>query len=195
MKKAVQDPKRRERLKFFYYSPNSRTFGDLRNSARRVGYTETYIQRNLHRKKWFRKLERVGDRRQNKMRAAYLDPTSQTFGKFKASARAAGYYSGHAKNLHNMTWIKEMKDKYAKMVERAEKNFINALNYDDSGVVVGKDGEMIEIPFDHAKAKLKIDVSKFIAERLHKKRYGSTVDVTSDGKPIPILSAIIKEKE
>jgi len=85
------------------------------------------------------------------------------------SALKAGYSENTAINICNIKWFKDRKAKLkkGKMKTRAEGNLYRMLKIPFTGIKINEQGEEVEV-FDIDKAKLVLDVSKFIAETLGK---------------------------
>lgn len=139
--------------------------------------------------------------------AAYVDPESETFGNALRSALASGYSQEYAENItHKMPdWLAE-KVGDSMLLLKAERNLNKMLSLETNLPVIGMFGPMYEqIPNgrdkngkerfkrgkvvraeNHKLLSIQADVTKFVAERLNKKKFGprATVDVLSGGEPI-----------
>jgi len=107
----------------------------------------------------------------------YLDIDSPTFGNAMQSAIAAGYEKTYAQNIlgEDSLWLnKALSDQ--EMLQKVDRNINTLLDQD-------KD------------LRVKNDMTKFIAERLNRKKYGQTknVDITTNGEPITGIQYIIPE--
>ena len=128
----------------------------------------------------------------------YLDPNSETFNNGYASAKKVGYSDEYAKNLLSRTeWLSELV-KDADMANKAVQNLDEFLRMETVEPVVGafgimrdrKTGEVL-LRDNVGKMKLKLDTSKFVAERLVRKKFGQ------EGKKtiVPIQINFTDEKE
>lgn len=90
----------------------------------------------------------------------YFDPKSPTFSNGLQSALKAGFEETYALALVSKmpTWLEE-KVKEMNMLSKAERNLNNMLDLDEK---------------DSNKLRVKADITKFIAERLGKRKYGSS---------------------
>lgn len=106
----------------------------------------------------------------------YLNPKSKTFGNAVQSALKAGFTESYANNLMTLMpdWLSEnMGD--MEMVKKAERNL----------------DEILELPTtkDNSRLKIKSDISKFVVERLNKKKWSERKELTGDeGKPLLIMN-------
>lgn len=93
---------------------------------------------------------------------AYFNEDSETFGNARQSAIKAGFSESYADQIMSRlpTWFTE-KVKDAAMLAKAENNLVRFLGLDES---------------DNGKLKVKADITKFVAERLNKKKYSQRVE-------------------
>lgn len=116
------------------------------------------------------------DPRQSLFLMAYLDPKSTTFSNAYKSAIEVGYGEEYAKNITGQmpAWLSEtIKDTY--LIAKAEENLQEFLEQNED-------------------IKVKADITKFVSERLNKKKYSSRQEMTGkDGKdlPTPLLTGVI----
>lgn len=117
--------------------------------------------------------ERLLNPQQELFLASYTDPKSATFGNALQSALKAGYTQDYADNIMALLpdWLSENIGDM-KMVKKAEKNLNAILEMDMD---------------DPSKAKLVQDTSKFVVERLNKKKYSQRQELSDpDGNAIPL---------
>jgi len=117
----------------------------------------------------------------------YLDPKSETFSNGFQSALRAGYEPEYAKALFSKmpTWLAENVNS-AGMIQKAERNLNEILDLETTTDVITNDGPLVD---EHGKAlkkndanllRIKADTSKFVAERLHRKKYGKEENTTTN---------------
>ena len=116
------------------------------------------------------------DPRQVEFLKYYLDPKSDTFSDAYQSAtrKEVGYSESYARTLisRELEWLSEIVKDW-EMIKKAEKRLNEALDLktkDEQGKV---DGNLL---------KIVIDVAKFIAERLNKKKYSTKTEVEHSGE-------------
>lgn len=108
------------------------------------------------------------DPRQSQAIANYKDPMSDTFGNFSQALIKAGYKKKYVDHLdkRSVGWIAENIINDVKLVKGAEDNLKRIVN--------------LKVPLDTKLnvdiARLQVDVSKFITERLAKGKYGKSED-------------------
>jgi phage terminase small subunit len=120
------------------------------------------------------------DPRQIEFLKGYNDPKSKTFGNALQSAVKAGYSQEYAENITSLMpdWLSESIGRRKRLLEKAEKNLENLLDSEDE--------------------KIQADMSKFVTKTLGKNEgYSERVeqDITSAGKPIPLLGGITQVKQ
>ena len=125
------------------------------------------------------------DPRQSLFLQFYLDPKSETFANCLRSALKANYSEEYAKVLvaQMPTWLSEnLKD--GEMISQAEKNLLEFLIMDTINTGQTKKGEIFE--YDDAGLKrIKADISKFVLERLHKRKWSERKELTgSEGRDL-----------
>jgi hypothetical protein len=109
------------------------------------------------------------DNRVALFKAFFIDPKSDSFQNTMRSAIKAGYSYTYAHNLtvQRPAWFQDMLQDSevarAEMLGQAEKALKNAINYDDS---------------DKEYAKMKLQASTFVSERLGKDLYSMRNEVT-----------------
>lgn len=118
--------------------------------------------------------QRIDDVRVVAFKQYFINPESPTFMNVLQSALKAGYSQEYSESLgyQNPKWFDElMTDKEverAKMLEQAEKGLYEAVTYDSS---------------DKDKAKMKLQASVYVTERLGKALYSSRQELTgADGR-------------
>ena len=118
--------------------------------------------------------KRAIDPRSTIFKQYYIDPQSPTFMNVLQSALRAGYSQEYSESLgyQNPKWFDElMTDKdveRAKMLNEAEKGLYEAVTYDSD---------------DKERAKMKLQASVYVTERLGKTLYSSRQEVTgADGR-------------
>jgi hypothetical protein len=108
--------------------------------------------------------------------SAYLNPASETHGNALQSALKAGYSQNYAESIvaQGADWLKESlgDTKHDKMLAKAEKNLHEFLELDPNIEMTRKDGGTYT-KFSSEVLKVKADVTKFVAERVGRERYGS----------------------
>ena len=127
--------------------------------------------------------------RQIRFIALYLDPNSKTFSNARGSAIKAGYSVGYANSIMNKgtEWILEntSKDKYTRMITKAEKNIESFLDMEEDVTVTirNKEGDILE----ERKVKdsnimtTKASMTKFVAERIGKFNMKADLNVKHEG--------------
>lgn len=107
------------------------------------------------------------DPRQAKFLVGYLDPNSETFSNAYQSALEAGYTEEYASNIvsRDLTWLSDN-------VREAD--------------LVGQAMENLKTLLKSADERITLDTSKYVTERLYKKKFSrkEEVDHTSKGKSI-----------
>lgn len=103
--------------------------------------------------------------RQIQAKDNYINPKSETFGNLKQSMIRAGFSEDYANTIagREPAWLTANIEADVKMITQAEKNL---RRFNDMEATPLKTKNDIE------KAKLQIDVSKFIVKTLAKKKYG-----------------------
>jgi len=127
--------------------------------------------------------------RQIRFISMYLDPNSKTYSNARRSAINAGYSVGYANSIMNKDtgWIleKTSKDKYNRMIIKAEKNIESFLDMEEDVIVTirNKEGDILEERKvkDGTILKIKADTSKFVAERIGKFTTKADVNVKHEG--------------
>lgn len=106
------------------------------------------------------------DPRQEQTLAYYTDPKSDTFGNLLKSALKAGYTESYSRSIYSKAeWLDE-KGRDLLLIEKAEKNLLYFLT-------------------DTKDERIKADITKFISERLNKKKYSTRNELTgADGKDL-----------
>lgn len=92
----------------------------------------------------------------------YIDPKSETFSNAYQSAKKAGYEEEYAQNITGQmpTWLSEsIRDRY--LIDKAEQNLKEFLEQNED-------------------IKVKADITKFVAERLNKKKYSARQEITGE---------------
>lgn len=110
----------------------------------------------------------------------WTDPSSETFGNAYQSGVKAGFKEEYAKTITSQMpdWLSE-NIKRLNMLDKAEKNLNRAMDYEDENPRF---------------AKLRLDASKFVAERLNKKHYSLRKEMTGpEGKDLPPITVIFKK--
>ena len=126
------------------------------------------------------------DPRQQLLLKYYLDPESETFSNLLQSALRAGYSREYAENLSGLMpeWFAEALSQ-VQMLVKAEKNlgeFLD-LNTKSSKML----GSVVIEEDDSGKLKVKADVTKFVLERLNKKKYSQRTEQGGpNGGPITV---------
>lgn len=131
--------------------------------------------------------------------ALYLDPKSQTFGNAYKSAKKVGYSETYAMNITDVMpeWLQSnISD--MRMLNKAIKNLEEFLDLDCKEEKIGAFGPIVDpvtkkrIKEDNVgKMKIKFDTSKFVAERLDKKKFGQE----KGNVVVPIQFNINQDKE
>lgn len=136
------------------------------------------------------------DPRQNMCWEAYVDPKSKTFGNGTQSALVAGYEPKYANQITTSEWFK-VKLRKLKMLSKAERNLDQFMDMPVKALKMeGRGEDAVEvIETEPALVRIKLDASKFIAERLGKDDgYSTRNEVTGkDGGKVEI--EVSKKKE
>lgn len=116
----------------------------------------------------------VLDPRQELFFSNYFDPKSDTFSNGLQSALKAGFSEEYAKVLMSKmpTWLSEKVNEMS-MLSKAERNINKVLDLETKNKEGDEEPQLL---------KIQSDVSKFIAERLGRKKYGE--------EPAPINNLI-----
>jgi len=110
----------------------------------------------------------------------YLDPASETFGNARGSAIRAGFSEDYASKItakrdgKALDWVSEIVRDFNRL-RKAEERLDEVLN----------------LPLDEPHyLKAVVDVSKMVSKGMAKHKYSERVeqDITSGGKPIPIIN-------
>lgn len=109
--------------------------------------------------------QHIADPRQTLFLAYYLNPDSETFSNGLQSALRAGYEHEYAKTITAQMpdWLSESINQ-VKMLHQAEKNLDKFLNLHTA--YEGTEIENAEL------LRIQADVTKFVAERIGRKKYG-----------------------
>lgn len=121
------------------------------------------------------------DPRQSLFLSYYFDPKSETFSNALQSALKAGYEQEYAESLTSKmpTWLAEkVGDEY--LIKTAEKNLKEFLEMDTTNT--SKAGDKVISITDTQLVKIKQDTTKFVLERLHKKKYSTKIEVDNKGE-------------
>lgn len=124
-------------------------------------------------KKW----QRAPSPREMKFKELYHDPESPTFNNAYQSAMQAGYSHKYSLTITSARphLVELPKDRHAKMLEKAEKNIDEFLSYEEEDIkkdkFLGKD-----------KHKAKVDITKFVSERIGKDTYSTRQEVAHSGR-------------
>lgn len=122
------------------------------------------------------------DPRQGDFLTRYLDPSSDTFSNATRSAVAAGYSQEYAENILSARlmpeWLSEAIGDGC-FVKKAERNLQDMLDLEILNRGVTKRGEVYEFD-DTGKLRVKADITKFVLERLNKKKYSQRTEVGLD---------------
>lgn len=117
----------------------------------------------------------VYDPRVDMFKQFYLRPDSYTFFNIRQSALRAGYSEQYACNISTQApkWWTELVESgdytRAQMLNKAQDNLLKVVKEEDNGDIANK--------------KIKVDVSKYVTERLGKEHYSTRQEVTGkDGK-------------
>lgn len=114
-----------------------------------------------------KKYDMILQPRQIRFLESYLDVESETFGNVYRSALRAGYDEKYAQNISGQmpNWLSENLDD-SKMLKKAENNII----------------EMLDIKkTSPSYLRIKADITKFVAERVGKKKYSLKLGVEHSG--------------
>lgn len=122
------------------------------------------------------KVKTILNKQQTAFLAAYLNPKSATYSNAMQSALSVGYKQEYAENITHLMpdWLSEGlgKDNTSKMLSKAERNLDEFLELDPNLTHTAKDGTQYT-KFSSEVLKVKADVSKFVAERIGRSKYGS----------------------
>jgi len=115
--------------------------------------------------------------RSDKFWELYIDPESDTFGNVKESAMAAGFSKHWSTQLtyKKPEWFDE-KVRDLRFISKAEKNLKKFLDMDTQNPIVTKDGEVLTKE-DPALGRLKLDATRFVLERLYKKKWSPRTEI------------------
>ena len=119
--------------------------------------------------------QHIIDPRQNLFLELWLDPKSDTFSNALQSALKAGYSQEYSESLlaRMPSWLSE-KVSELNMLSKAERNLNKFLDLDKN-------------------PKIQADITKFVAERLGKKKYGK--DESTQSNIINILNVNLTNKQ
>lgn len=121
------------------------------------------------------------DPRQSLFLSYYIDPRSETFSNALQSALKAGYAQEYAEVITAQMpdWLAEgLSD--MQMVKQALDNLVYFLSLDTVNEGTTKKGEVFTFN-DPRLERIKADVSTFVLERLHKKKFAARQEVTGPG--------------
>lgn len=137
------------------------------------------------------------DPRQSLFLQYYLDPKSETFSNALQSALKAGYEQEYAESIlsKGLDWLAESVGDN-QMLYKAEKNLKEFLEMTTLQPVIGAFGPVIDkktkqpvIKENSHLLKIKADISKFVTERLNKKKWAQRTELTGrEGQPIVVES-------
>jgi len=121
--------------------------------------------------------------RQEKALELYKDPAGDTFGNRKQSMIKAGFSAGYANNplSHHLDWFTDNIVQRVSMIQKAEKNIEEALNYE-----VHRHSDMTKAELELY--KIKQNASQFVAKTLARSKYGDDKD-----KSAPSFTVVIKK--
>ena len=107
----------------------------------------------------------------------YLDPKSETFSNILRSALKAGYEQSYAENISGQMpdWYKD-KLGDINLLAKAERNLDRFLDMED-------------------KPQIQADITKFVAERVGKKKYSQRNENINVDIPLPILVEFLDGKK
>ena len=116
----------------------------------------------------------VVDKRQVDFLTHYLDPKSETFSNALQSALKAGYAQEYAENITHLMpqWLSEAIGS-EQLLQKAEKNLNKFLDMD-------------------SKPQIQADITKFVAERLGKRKYAMRTENINVELPAPLLENLKK---
>ena len=122
----------------------------------------------------------VIDPKQSKALQAYKDPTSPTFANLKQSMIQAGYDDNYADTIYDRkpAWLTENIQADIDLIKASENNLRKYATMQID--IDGKNG--IDL------AKLQVDVSKFIAKTLARKKYSEDKEDTTPAVTINIVN-------
>ncbi len=134
----------------------------------------------------------VVDPRQALFLEYYLDPKAGTFSNALQSALKAGFTQSYAESLMAQLpeWLSEKLGEL-NMLSKAERNLNKMLDL-ETEVIAGRHDDRI--------LRIKADISKFVAERLGKTKYGGATNTVNiqinsvSGMSNEQLEAILKER-
>lgn len=121
------------------------------------------------------------DPKQSLTVAYYRNPTSETFGNLQESALKAGFKPSYARQISGQKpiWLTENIQNDVKRVKRAEKN-LDRYNDMEVGDIKNKT--------DVEKAKIQIDVSKFLLKTQARQKYSEQQEDTPPNVQINIVN-------
>lgn len=129
----------------------------------------------------------------------YLDPKSDTFSNALQSGIRAGFSVQYSESLMSLmpTWLSEKLGELS-MLNKAERNLDKMLDLETREPVMAMFGPIVDpktkqvITKENANLlRVKADVSKFVAERLNKKKYGANQPQTN----IVNVSAVFTDEQ
>lgn len=131
----------------------------------------------------------LGNPKRRSFLAFYQDPKSETFGNVLRSALKAGYKQQYAENLtsHKPNWLVENlgNDKSVSMLEKAERNIDEMLDMETERTVYTKEGKEYK-KLNTEVLKVKADVTKFVAERIGRSKFGAKAEIVNSNTNIQI---------
>lgn len=129
--------------------------------------------------------ERVLTPQQEKFLCNYKDPNSPLFGNAYRSALDAGYSQEYAENIthHMPAWLAENSGT-GDMLKKAEAALLEAISLE----IRGADKKV-----DPAIARIKADVSKFVAETIGRAKYSKRTEHTGKDGGAIVISNEVKE--
>jgi len=121
--------------------------------------------------------------KQEKALELYKDPASDTFGNRLRSMIGAGYEDSYARNAvsSNIAWFTDNVVQRVSMIQKAERNIEEALNYE-----VHRHADMTKAELELY--KIKQNASQFVAKTLARSKYGDDKD-----KSAPSFTVVIKK--
>ena len=114
----------------------------------------------------------------------YFDPKSETFSNARESAVKAGFSESYAKVMtaesFGLKWVAEAFNEMD-LINKADRNINNFLDLEESS---------------DSKLRVKSEITRFVAERLNKKKYSTKTetDITSNGERIDTINYIVPKK-
>lgn len=135
-------------------------------------------------------LKITDDLRRNIFAAKYSNPDSETFSNAYKSALVAGFSEEYAQVITGQPWFKALSESISNsMLATAERNLARTLNLPEKTHAMGAFGPLYEkkvvnkkkvkvpiMTFNGTLMKYRLDASKFISERLGRKKYGKDPD-------------------